>query len=205
MVRTQLRGRGIADERVLAAMGALPREAFVDPAQRPLAYDDAALRIQAGQSISQPYIVARMTELLDVRPGDRVLEIGTGSGYQAALLATIGARVVSYERQPELADAARQRMADLSLGEAVEIRVADGSLGDAAGGPYPRIIVTAAAPRIPDELREQLADGGRLVIPVGSRERQELILVVRDGEEWTERSDGPCIFVPLVGAGGWPT
>ena len=205
MVRTQLRGRGIADERVLAAMGALPREAFVDPAQRPLAYDDAALRIQAGQSISQPYIVARMTELLDVRPGDRVLEIGTGSGYQAALLATIGARVVSYERQPELADAARQRMADLSLGEAVEIRVADGSLGDAAGGPYPRIIVTAAAPRIPDELREQLADGGRLVIPVGSRERQELILVVRNGEEWTERSDGPCIFVPLVGAGGWPT
>ena len=205
MVRTQLRGRGIADERVLAAMGALPREAFVDPAQRPLAYDDAALRIQAGQSISQPYIVARMTELLDVRPGDRVLEIGTGSGYQAALLATIGARVVSYERQPELADAARQRMADLNLGEAVEIRVADGSLGDAAGGPYPRIIVTAAAPRIPDELREQLADGGRLVIPVGSRERQELILVVRDGEEWTERSDGPCIFVPLVGAGGWPT
>ncbi len=205
MVLTQLRGRGIVDERVLAAMGSLPREAFVDPAQRRLAYDDAALPIQAGQSISQPYIVARMTELLEVRAGDRVLEIGTGSGYQAAVLATLGARVVSYERRPELAEAARRRLADLGLDQAVEIRLADGSLGDPAGGPYARIIVTAAAPRIPEALREQLAEGGRLVIPVGPRERQELIVVVRDGNGWTERSDGPCLFVPLVGAGGWPS
>ena len=204
MVEAQLRWRGIADQRVLAAMGELPREAFVDPDQRQHAYEDAALPIEAGQSISQPYMVARMTELLGVRPGDRVLEIGTGSGYQAAVLARLGARVVSFERLPELAEAARRRLADLGLAEAVEIRIGDGSLGDPAGGRYSGIVVTAASPRIPEALLEQLEDGGRLVIPVGSRDRQELIVVTRHGNDWTQRSNGSCVFVPLVGAGGWP-
>jgi protein-L-isoaspartate(D-aspartate) O-methyltransferase len=203
MVATQLRRRGIADERVLAAMGELPREAFVGPEQRRRAYDDAALPIDAGQSISQPYMVARMTELLAVRPGDRVLEIGTGSGYQAAVLARLGARVVSYERYPELAAAARERLADLGLEDAVEIRVGDGSLGDPAGCRYSGIIVTAEAPRIPDELLEQLEEGGRLVIPVGPRDCQDLVLAIRHGNDWEQRSEGLCVFVPLVGAGGW--
>jgi protein-L-isoaspartate(D-aspartate) O-methyltransferase len=204
MVATQLRRRAIADERVLAAMGELPREAFVGRDQLRHAYDDAALSIEAGQTISQPYMVARMTELLAVQPGDWVLEIGTGSGYQTAVLARLGARVVSYERHPDLAEAARQRLADLGLGDAVEIRVGDGSLGDPAGRRYPGIIVTAGAPRVPEELLEQLDEGGRLVIPCGPRDRQELVLAIRHGNEWKQRSDGPCVFVPLVGAGGWP-
>jgi protein-L-isoaspartate(D-aspartate) O-methyltransferase len=204
MVATQLRTRAIADERVLAAMGELPREAFVGPDQHRRAYDDAPLPIDAGQAISQPYMVARMTELLSVQPGDRVLEIGTGSGYQAAVLARLGAHVVSYERHPELAAAARERLADLGLGDAVEIRVGDGSLGDPAGGRYRGIIVTAGAPRLPEALLEQLEEGGRLVIPVGPRDRQELVLAIRHGNDWEQRSDGPCVFVPLVGAGGWP-
>jgi protein-L-isoaspartate(D-aspartate) O-methyltransferase len=205
MIVTQLRRRAIADERVLAIMGELPREAFVGPDQVRRAYDDAALPIEAGQSISQPYIVARMTELLAVRPGDRILEIGTGSGYQAAILARLGAWVISYERHAKLAAAARLRLAELGLGDTVEIRIGDGSLGDPTGGPYSGIIVTAGAPRIPEELLEQLEDGGRLVIPVGPRDHQELVLAIRHGDEWDQRSDGPCVFVPLVGAGGWPT
>lgn len=203
MVATQLRGRGIRDERILGAMGALPRELFVPDWRRGLAYADEAVPIQAGQTISQPYIVARMTELLAPEPGDRVLEIGTGSGYQAALLAMLGCLVTTYERQPELAAGARERLARLGFSDRVEVRLADGSLGDPDGEPYPRIIVTAAAPRIPDALREQLADGGRMVIPVGSRDRQELLLVTRRGDEWEERSDGACIFVPLIGEGGF--
>jgi protein-L-isoaspartate(D-aspartate) O-methyltransferase len=204
MVESQLRRRGIRDERVLAAMGAIPRELFVPPTDRSLAYVDAALPIEAGQSISQPYIVARMTELLAVRPGDRVLEIGTGSGYQAAVLASLGARVVSLERHAELAAEARRRLQQLGLADAVEVRVADGSLGDPTGGPYDGILVTAAAPSIPEALLDQLANGGRLVIPVGPRDRQRLVVVTRHGNEWEQRSDGEVVFVPLVGAGGWP-
>jgi protein-L-isoaspartate(D-aspartate) O-methyltransferase len=203
MVATQLRRRGIADERVLATMGELPREMFVDAYLRPHAYDDAALPIAAGQSISQPYMVARMTELLAVRSGDRVLEIGTGSGYQAAVLATLGARVLSTERYQELADAARDRLERLGLGERVEIRVGDGSLGAPEDGPFDGIVVTAAAPRIPEALLEQLAEGGRLVIPVGPRERQRLIVATRHENDWEQRWEGDCVFVPLVGAGGW--
>jgi protein-L-isoaspartate(D-aspartate) O-methyltransferase len=206
MVARQLRSRGIADERVLRAMSTIPRELFVSDAQRENAYADEALPIPAGQTISQPYMVARMTELLDPRPGDRVLEIGTGSGYQTAILAILGAAIVSIERQPELAITARERLARLGLGGAVEIRVGDGSVGDPAGAPYDGIVVTAAAPAIPPSLREQLSPaGGRLVIPVGDRHRQELMLVVRHGNEWHDRDEGPCIFVPLVGEGGFPS
>lgn len=204
MVETQLRLRGIRDERVLAAMGNVPRERFVPEFDRSQAYADGALPIDAGQSISQPYMVARMTELLAVRPGDRVLEIGTGSGYQAAILANLGARVLSFERHAELAAEARRRLELLGFADAVEIRVADGSLGDPTASAFDGIVVTAAAPSIPGALLEQLAEGGRLVIPVGSRDRQQLVVATRHGDDWDQRSDGECVFVPLVGAGGWP-
>jgi protein-L-isoaspartate(D-aspartate) O-methyltransferase len=204
MVADQLRRRGIRDERLLAAMASVPRERFVPTEARRHAYDDAALPIEAGQSISQPYMVARMTELLAVRDGDRILEVGTGSGYQAAILATLGAIVVSFERHRELAASALERLVGLGLADRVAIRIGDGSLGDPESAPFDGIVVTAAAPRIPEPLRDQLADGGRLVIPVGPRDRQVLILVLREGATWTERRDDPCVFVPLVGAGGWP-
>jgi len=204
MVARQLRARGIADERVLLAMNQVPREEFVRRSDRDLAYADEALPIEAGQTISQPYMVARMTELLAPRAGDRVLEIGTGSGYQAAILALLGSAVLTIERQPELAALARERLARLGLGGAVEVRIGDGSVGDATGAPWDGIIVTAAAPSIPGSLREQLSpDGGRLVIPVGDRRRQDLLLVRRRGDEWLETNDGPCVFVPLVGAEGF--
>ncbi len=160
MVATQLRRRGIADERVLAAMSTIPREWFVDAAVRRHAYDDAALPIASGQSISQPYMVARMTELLAVRPGDRVLEIGTGSGYQAAILARLGARVLSIERLPELAATATAHLDQLDDGDRVEVRVGDGSLGAPDDAPFDGIVVTAGSPEIPD-LAPRAARRGR--------------------------------------------
>jgi protein-L-isoaspartate(D-aspartate) O-methyltransferase len=205
MVETQLRARGIHDDRVLEAMARLPRELFVPEDRRHVAYADEALPIPAGQTISQPWIVARMTELLAPRPGERVLDIGTGSGYQAAILALLGAKVTSIERQPELAASARARLATLGFGGQVEVRLGDGSLGDPAGAPWDGIVVAAAAPAIPMSLREQLSPaGGRLVIPVGDMRRQRLLLVVRQGDTWEERDDGAVVFVPLVGEEGFP-
>jgi len=203
MVSDQLRTRGIADERVLKAMAAIPRDVFVPDEARWEAYADEALPIGAGQTISQPYMVALMTELLDVQPDDRILEIGTGSGYQAAVLAWLGAQVTTIERHATLIPEARARLDALGLGNRVEIHLADGSLGDPAGAPWEGIIVTAAAPAIPNALREQLADGGRLVIPVGPRDRQILTVVTRHRDEWTERPNGACVFVPLIGEGGF--
>jgi protein-L-isoaspartate(D-aspartate) O-methyltransferase len=206
MVAEQLRRRGISDERVLKAMGSIPRELFVPAEGAGHAYADAALPIAAGQSISQPYIVARMTELLRVAEGDGVLEVGTGSGYQAAILAALGVHVVTIERHATLAAAARRAIGALGLGDRVEVRVGDGSLGDPAGAPWDGILVTAGGPSIPQPLRQQLGIGRRLVMPVGPRDHQELMVVIRRAaDEWMEHSDGPCVFVPLVGEGGWST
>ncbi len=203
MVAAQLRARDIRDERVLAAMAAVPREAFVSELDRDAAYADNPLPIGGGQTISQPYIVARMTELLGVGAGDRVLEVGTGSGYQAAVLAELGCRVTSIERDADLAASARTRLTALGYGRQVDVRAGDGSLGVPEEAPWDGIVVAAGAPGIPMALREQLGDGRRLVIPVGSRHEQELMVVERRGSEWLERSDGRCVFVPLVGEGGW--
>lgn len=205
MVADQLRGRGIRDERVLEVMARLARETFVPELPPTAAYDDRALPLAAGQTISQPYVVARMTELLQVQGGDAILEIGTGSGYQAAVLACLGARVRSIERWPELAAQARANLAAAGVPPAaVAVVVGDGSAGDPAGAPWDGIAVTAAAPTVPDALREQLALGARLVIPVGPRRVQQLVVVERTGEaDWREWSDGPVVFVPLIGEGGW--
>ena len=203
MVAVQLRGRDISDPRVLAAMGAVPREAFVEARFRDQAYEDHPLPIGAGQTISQPYIVARMTQLLAVRPGDRVLEVGTGSGYQAAILAELGCLVTSIERDAGLASEARQRLGSLGNAGGVTVTAGDGTLGVPEGAPWDGIVVAAGAPAVPEALRDQLADGGRLVIPVGGRREQRLLVVERHGSEWVERSDGACVFVPLIGAAGW--
>jgi protein-L-isoaspartate(D-aspartate) O-methyltransferase len=184
-------------------MSTVPREQFVPAGSRDLAYADQALPIGAGQTISQPWMVAFMTQLLDPPPGCRVLEIGTGSGYQAAILAAMGCDVLGIERLAELADGARELIAALGYGSRVEIQVADGSLGWPAEAPWSRIIVAAAAPAVPDALGAQLAEGGRLVIPVGGRWEQELVLVERRAGELVTTNHGGCVFVPLRGTGGW--
>jgi protein-L-isoaspartate(D-aspartate) O-methyltransferase len=210
MVEYQLRRRGVADEAVLAAMGSLPREVFLPENLLDSAYDDCALPVGLGQTISQPYIVACMTEAIVPRPGMRVLEIGTGTGYQAAVLARIGCDVFSIERLPELAASARARLdalalelGDPGLASRIAIEVGDGSLGHSSGGPFEGILVTAAAPAIPSRLKEQLADGGRLAVPVGPLGSQELMLVTRQGEGFTETNLGGCVFVPLIGSDGY--
>src|SRR4051794_11404091 len=192
MVAEQLGGRGIKDHRILAAMEAVPRDAFVQEPDRTEAYADRPLPIGAGQTISQPYIVARMTELLAVRPGDRILDVGTGSGYQAAILAELGCRVTSIDRDAGLAEEARHRLERLGYGDKVTVIVGDGSLGDPALAPWHGIVVAAGAPAVPPSLRAQLADGGRLVIPVGGRRDQELLVIQRRGDGFMQHSDGAC-------------
>jgi len=197
MIETQITRRGVRDRRVLAAMAWLPREWFVPPPLVPEAYQDGPLPIGNGQTISQPYVVAWMTEALAPRRRDRVLEIGTGSGYQAAVLARIVARVFTVERLPDLLVEAEERFRRLGLTN-IETRLADGALGWPERAPFDGILVTAAAPRIPTALREQLAPGGRLVIPIGDTVDQELVVLRRTGTGFEERRVGGVRFVPLI-------
>jgi protein-L-isoaspartate(D-aspartate) O-methyltransferase len=199
----RLRHGGVRDERVLAAMASVPRERFVDTTQQDDAYADRALGIGHGQTISQPLMVALLVQALQLQPGDRVLDVGTGSGYQAAVIAACGTRVVSIERIPELAEQARRRLSGLDLD--IEVVVGDGSLGYLPEAPYDAIAVGAAAPRVPRTLADQLGPGGRLVVPVAvSVDGEQLIRVRRNGELLTTEELGPCRFVPLVGAEGYP-
>jgi protein-L-isoaspartate(D-aspartate) O-methyltransferase len=202
MVERQLRRRGITDERVLAAMARVPRELFVPESLRDSAYEDSALPIGYGQTISQPYIVGVICSLLGLSGSERVLDVGTGSGYQAAVLAALAAEVVTIERIPELAERARAAL-DAAGYENVEVRIGDGALGAPDKAPFDGIAVAAAAPKIPDALYDQLAEGGRLVLPRGSRWGQDLVLVVKTKDGPVERESVPCRFVPLVGAGGF--
>jgi len=203
MVAEQLERRGIRDARVLDAMRRVPRDAFVAPADHWRAYADQALPIGEGQTISQPYMVAAMTEALGLAGGERVLEIGTGSGYQAAILAELAGEVISIERHAALAEAARGRLADLGYAN-VTVLVADGSVGYPGCGPYAGILVAAGAPRVPEALKLQLAENGRLVIPVGPQGHQELTVLRREAGQWRETTREPCVFVPLIGQEGWP-
>jgi protein-L-isoaspartate(D-aspartate) O-methyltransferase len=197
MVRTQLERRDIVDRRVLAAMRAVPRHRFVPERQRDQAYDDHPLPIGFGQTISQPYIVAIMTQLALVKPGDRVLEIGTGSGYQAAVLAEMGAEVHGIEIVESLGTEAARLLQELGYDRA-SVRIADGYDGLPELGPFAAILVAAAPPEIPAPLEQQLAVGGRLVVPVG-RGSQELTVVHRRGDRFERRSILPVRFVPMIG------
>ena len=202
MVDEQLRARGIRDPRVLAAMARVPREAFVDEADRQNAYGDYPLPIGAGQTISQPYIVADMLEVLGLRAEDRVLEIGTGTGYEAAILGELTAEVWTIERHAELADKAREILQRLGYAN-VHVVHGDGSRGLREHSPFNKVLVAAAAPEIPPTLIEQLAGDGRLIIPVGSRFEQQLQLVRKVGGAISVTQHELCRFVPLVGEAGW--
>jgi len=202
MVEHQLRRRGLRDERVLQAMTMLPRHEFVPPALLDEAYDDRALPIGCGQTISQPYMVALMLNLLQVEPEHRVLEVGAGSGYVAALLGMLGDTVYAVELVEELAERADQTIRRLALTN-VHIIAGDGSLGYPEVAPYDRILISAAAPTIPVPLAEQLAEGGRMIAPVGGRSVQTCeIRTKQDGKMHVER-DTDCVFVPLLGEHGW--
>jgi protein-L-isoaspartate(D-aspartate) O-methyltransferase len=202
MVEEQLRGRGIEDERVLDAMGRVSREAFLDADERRRAYRDMPLPIGFGQTISQPYMVALIAQAAAVRPGDKVLDVGTGSGYSAAVFAELGARVHTIERIPELAAKARDRLREAGYPD-VAVQVGDGSLGVPEDAPFDAIAVAAAAPELPLTLYEQLVPGGRLVVPIGDRGGQRLEIAVRSPEGPAVVRSVPCRFVPLVGEGGY--
>jgi len=202
MVDRQLRRRGVSDERVLAAMGKVPRELFVPPSARELAYEDGALPIGYGQTISQPYIVGVICSLLSLGGSESVLDVGTGSGYQAAVLAELAAEVTTIERMPELVEKAQDALAEAGYDD-VDVRLGDGSLGVPEKAPFDGIAVAAAAPTVPQHLYGQLAEGGRLVLPKGSRWGQDLVLVVKTGEGPVERRSVPCRFVPLLGEEGF--
>ena len=202
MVEHQLRQRGIRDERVLEAMGRVPRELFLPEGEADLAYEDGAFPIGFGQTISQPFIVASICSLLELSGDERVLDVGTGSGYQAAVLAELARDVTTIERVPELCDRARAVLARAGY-DRVDVRLGDGSLGVSERAPFDAIAVAAAAPTVPRALYEQLEEGGRLVLPRGSRWGQELVQVVRTPDGPAERTSIPCRFVPLVGDEGF--
>ena len=198
MVENQLRGRDIVDARVLAVMSDLPRELFVDKPLRRQAYNDNPLPIDMGQTISQPYIQALMSEKLELTGDERVLEIGTGSGYQTAILARLSREVYTIERLAELSQAAQKVLSLLGIAN-VRFAVGDGSEGLTEAAPFDGILVTAACPEVPEPLVEQLADNGRLVVPVGPRESQDLLLLRRNGEHIIRENICACRFVPLLG------
>jgi protein-L-isoaspartate(D-aspartate) O-methyltransferase len=202
MVSEQLRGRGIRDERLLAAMGKVPRERFIAPEYAREAYADSPLPIGEGQTVSQPYMVAAMVEALEVHSSDRVLEVGTGTGYEAAVLADLAAEVWTIERHAELADQARQILLQLGY-ENVHVICGDGSLGLPEQAPFDKIVVAAGAPQAPPSLLAQLADGGTLVVPVGNRVDQQLQVMRKVAGEIITTRHVLCCFVPLVGAEGW--
>jgi len=202
MVETQIERRGIRDQRVLNAMRIVPRHCFVEPEYHALAYTDGPLPISNGQTISQPYIVALMTELMVLEGHERVLEVGTGSGYQAAVLALVAQEVHTIERHVNLADNAAKLLEKLEL-KNIHVHVGDGTLGFPEFAPYSAIMVTAAAPDVPRVLLDQLVDGGRIVIPVGSRGGQYLERWVRDGKNFRHENIIPVAFVPLIGEHGW--
>ena len=202
MARNQRRSGRVTDPRVVTAMESVPREAFVPDDLSGEAFHERALPIAEGQTISQPLIVALMTQALDLRRTDRVLEIGTGSGYQSAVLRQLVDRVVSIERIEALAAEASRRLAELGV-DRVEIHCADGTLGWSDDAPYDAIVVTAGGPRVPEALVDQLADGGRLVMPIGERGGEWLVKVTRTADGLTSADLGPVAFVPLVGEQGW--
>jgi len=204
MVREQIETRSVRDQRVLEAMRSVPRHLFVPEAYRSEAYGDHPVPIGYGQTISQPFIVAYMTALLNVPPDGKVLEVGAGSGYQAAVLAHLAREVHAIERVPALAAAARRRLAALGL-DNVTIHVGDGSLGLPEHAPFDGILVAAAAPDVPQALLAQLADGGRLVLPVGSRGSQRLERWTRHGDDFRREVLDLVAFVPLIGEQGWPS
>jgi protein-L-isoaspartate(D-aspartate) O-methyltransferase len=199
MVRRRLLDRGVSDPRVLDAFRAVPRELFAGEANRTRAYDDSALPIEAGQTISQPYIVGVMVQALDLAATDRVLEVGSGSGYASAILSHMAYTVQAVEWYPVLAEKARERLEQLGIGN-VEIRVGDGAAGWPDAAPFDAILVSACGPGVPPALVEQLRPGGRMVLPVGDRTRQELVRVRRslDGRSTERSSLGPVVFVPLL-------
>jgi len=198
----KLRKKGIKNERVLDAINHVPRHVFIDTALEDRAYKDSALPIGMGQTISQPYTVARQTELLEVFPGEKVLEIGTGSGYQAAILSELGAKVYSVERHKKLYEKAQDVLRE--LGYSIQLKLGDGTLGWSAYGPYDAIVVTAGAPVLPEDLVQQLNVNGRLVVPVGNDKKQEMIRVLKVREnEFEQERYRDFKFVPLVGKKGW--
>ena len=202
MVDEQLRRRGISDRRVLEAMAKIPRHLFVLEDYRDSAYEDRPLPIGEGQTISQPYMVAIMTQSLELEGGERVLEIGTGSGYQTAILAELSRQVFTIERIPALTERARKVLGDLGYPN-ISFRSGDGSRGWPEEAPFDGIMVTAGSPDVPPTLKSQLAEGGRLVIPTGPRFTQTLYKLTREGDRFTEEDVTGCVFVPLVGDYGW--
>ena len=202
MIEKQLRRRGVRDANVLSAMATIRREEFVPPESRQRAYEDAPLPIGDGQTISQPYIVAAMTAALHLNGSERVLEVGAGCGYQAAILSRLARIVFGIESRSELAAAAAARLDRLGFAN-VHIHCGDGTLGLPELAPFDAILVAAAAPAVPPPLRSQLADGGRLIVPVGDTENQELLLLTRRGDSFETNTLEPCRFVPLVGYAGW--